>query len=432
MSYTKKEEYKGLLKDLTTEKVFDNCFMLMEHRKGIPKKVDLFFDGYLNDSFSDTIYPLKDGLEFQTDKQIFYIWKKNSSSSTNFNFSRLTLYPKEVLKIATADYLENLIPNKIKVYIQLTTISFFKHEMGWFEHDAFKSLDKIRSVSETYSLSIPNFFESCKIYPWIVKIDSGKKQTNLLKTSLHAEFIFNSDQEGLNLFTEIREKINLFLRVINFLNDGKTNYKNFSFNYLSKENKKYECTSIFSSKGKLGYNSYGIKAEDYIKVINHILGELMEYDDQKLKTFLVLTWRHSKFKNESDISIKIGLIHTTLVQLVRIFYSDMVRLSDKEVVIKILKNLNLEYDNEYIENIITFNKSRNEIFKNIKLDFSYDKQFNDSVKTALILNCELLIKFFKIEDNNLIDLFRKLYKYIYIEEIKYDFMEEKNQKKLKP
>ncbi len=427
MSYTKIEEYKGLLKDLNTGKVFDNCFMLIENKKGIPKKVNLFFDGYLNDQFSETIPPLKDGLEFQTDKQLFYIWKRNSSSTTNFNFSRLTLYPKEVFKITNANYLENLISSKVKVYIQLTTISFFEHEMGWFEHDAFKNLDKIRTVSETYSLSIPNFFECCKIYPWIVKIDSGKKQTNLLKTSLHAEFTFDSNQEGLNLFSEIREKINLFLRVINFLNDGKTNYEKFSFNYLSKEDKKYECVSILSTKGKRGYNSYGRTADEYVKVINHILGELIKYDDQKFKIFLVLTWRHSKFKKESDISIKIALIHTTLIQLIKIFYSDIIKLSDKKIIIKILDILNVGYDDEFVENIIKFNNSRNEIFKNIKLDFRYDKKFNDSVKTALNLNCELLIKFFKIKDDSLKDLFRKFYKYIYAEEVKFDFMEGKIQ-----
>lgn len=70
------------------------------------------------------------------------------------------------------------------------------------------------------------------------------------------------------------------MRVINFFNDGKTNYKNFNFNYLSKENNKYNCITILSKKGKLGYNNYGIKAEDYIKVIDHILGELIKCDDQ--------------------------------------------------------------------------------------------------------------------------------------------------------
>lgn len=52
--------------------------MLIEYKKGIPKK-SIFFDGYLNEPLSEIIHPLNDGLEFQTPKQTFYIWKGNDN-----------------------------------------------------------------------------------------------------------------------------------------------------------------------------------------------------------------------------------------------------------------------------------------------------------------------------------------------------------------
>lgn len=422
MNYTKKKEYKGSLKNLKTGKVFDDCFISIIYKKEKPKKVEII----LNHRIMHPGKIIEGDVEINTGKDCIYIWKKGYHANTKFFHTKFEINPKEILKITEESDLTNLIKDKINVYVQLTMISFFEHELGWFEHDAFNNLKRISEISGKNTYYIPNFLNECKFYPWITKVDSNKKNTNLFETSMFVEFNLNSEKIGLGLFREIKDKVTLLLRVINFLNDGVADYKKINFNFINNIEEKYENISLKNTKNKSGFNSYGISTKEYLQVINHILGEIMNYSEQELNKFFVLTWRHIKFKKESDISIKIGLIHATLVQLIKCFYLERIQLSDSKKIGIILEKLKIYYNDEIVDNIITFNRSRNDIFKNIKIDFIYDKKFNESVKNALNLIRELLLKYFRIEEDNLKNLFIKLYNYIYISYIKFDFSHSSN------
>jgi len=388
------------------------------YKKEKPKSAEIILEQSLMDSGNT----LSRCVEINTGKDRIYIWRKSSNTKTGFNHTKITIIPKEILKISESKYIKELTRNEIKIYVQLTKISFFEHELGRFESEAFNNLKSIREISSKYSYDIPKFLKECKFYPWVSKFDSNKEHINLFQTSIFVEFILNSPKHGLELFENIQEKVNLLLRVINFVNDGDASYKSIGFNYLNNE-EKFECNSSKNVKNKSGLNTYGISSTEYLDVINHIIGEVSNYNEDNLKIFLVISWRHLKFKKETDISIKIGLIHTTLIQLISYFCSNSNKISSKEIIEKTLKKLCISFDDELISNLKRFNENRNKIFKNIELDFKYDRQFNDSVKSAINLILELMIKYFQMENETLRISFRKIYKYVYLTGIKFDFME---------
>jgi hypothetical protein len=414
-----KKDYKGSIRNLKTEENFEECFISIFSKDNKPKKVELFIE----DSILETKKILEGELEINTVVEKIYVWNKRSSTRTNSYRTKITLYPEEVFIITQHDYLEDLSSDNIKVFIQLTNISYFDHSLGWFEFEAFENLKNIKTISEKYTHDVPKFLNECKFYPWITKIKTDKKRTNKFDTFMWVEFVLKSTKTGLELFTEIKEKIDLLLRVLNFVNDGFADYKQIRFNYLN-EGEKYSCKSIKNVKNKNGFNSYGISTAEYLNIVNHILGEVMFCSEEKLNRFLVLATRHNKFKGEVDISIKVALIHTTLLQLIQYFDIKHVDLSLEKKIIEILTKLDITYNSRLIEDLIKFNKSRNEIFKNIKLDFKYDNKFNQSIIIALNLMKDLFIKFFQIENEELRSSFSRLYNYVYIKNIKFDFIEE--------
>ena len=102
------------------------------------------------------------------------------------------------------------------------------------------------------------------------------------------------------------------------------------------------------------------------EAIDYILKRIDVFDEEiKHKIFVAIN-RFIKASKQDDISMKIVLYHVVFTHLLSILSNKYPKLSQISHIQKIFDEIEVEYDEEILKNIVKFNLNRNKAFKNVK------------------------------------------------------------------
>ena len=205
------------------------------------------------------------------------------------------------------------------------------------------------------------------------------------------EFRIKNELTNEKIIDDVINIINIINRIIRLFTNQKNDFVSFSFErYYEEIPFEIDVYNNINNKDFENNFHYQIKEDIYIKLLDFTLMKFIDFNEPTRQTFNVVTHRLRVAKSKIDLSIKLALIHVSLVQMINYFYNDYIKLDNKESIAKIFDKIGLHYDDNTVNNIILLNNNRNNIFKNIKTNFVYDESYFETMNLALDLILELL------------------------------------------
>ncbi|MBZ0203655.1 MAG: hypothetical protein K8I03_11625 [Ignavibacteria bacterium] len=372
-------------------------------------KDDDFGESFVSLSYKDNkpveveILPLKSPNFYG--KELMHIIVETSYEIYHFHFSSLSSWDDRLRGIIENTKIilkNNTLMNEnsqYKVSIVIPEIGFLNFKMNSFIIDFFESPDKRTEVIEKFSHQLKGLNNF--IYRPFADFRYEKYNTGLAVKGFNSfEYSINTKGDNpdvLEILENAKNNSLKIIRVINLL--CKSNSKLDSI-YI--KNEKQLLLSYFekSDDREFRYNNYGVDENSYFKIIKQILQVILESDRRGLELFWCITNRMERSKKETDITIKVVLLHSVLQLLLKYFAKDN-SFSSNNIISKNFRKIPIQINEEESDSLVLFNKYRNEIFKNIFEINEYPnpvalkKSYNVTIKFIGIL----LSKFFFISDD---------------------------------
>ncbi|MDQ3021446.1 MAG: hypothetical protein M3R36_12890 [Bacteroidota bacterium] len=348
---------------------------------------------------------------------LFHDSKKNiNSRSDNSVTYKIQGKLNEIFIISTLyEEFDKVLNNSVEVFAVVNEINFLDRDLNWFMNDVIENLKDIKIIISKNEFKFNNILSDCIISPCISSFDLENKHEILFTPYYFLQFIFNSTLKGKFLLEEIKSKMIPIFRLFNILTKQECNYNLITIKYLEDDKKKrIEYNQNLESVKTLNQNIVVSKVQ-YLEIINQMYKKIVSLDEPGSHLFKVVTWRLIKSTTETDLSIRIALFHTTLIQLLKYLlkdrgYKDFINTLSN--IKKVFKDLGINIDDDNTELISNFNRIRNKIFKNITPDYKYDKSFYKAYNCFLEHLCLLLNKFFDLNEEQS-KIFLRIFKHVH-------------------
>jgi hypothetical protein len=332
----------------------------------------------------------------KTDYEKIYIFFKNlnmifsiAKSSTNAFEGDIHHFVSIKRKFIEVQYLKD--KKDIDIHIQYSPINFLNIYLKKFFNEVIINLFNAKNISDKYKTQFENKFKEFTYSMWLRNFDE-EIENEVRYSPCHVfEFRIKNELTNEKIIDDVINIINIINRIIRLFTNQKNDFVSFSFErYYEEIPFEIDVYNNINNKDFENNFHYQIKEDIYIKLLDFTLMKFIDFNEPTRQTFNVVTHRLRVAKSKIDLSIKLALIHVSLVQMINYFYNDYIKLDNKESIAKIFDKIGLHYDDNTVNNIILLNNNRNNIFKNIKTNFVYDESYFETMNLALDLILELL------------------------------------------
>jgi hypothetical protein len=405
MKFIERKEYYGNLLDEVTNNSYGEALVLIDFENEIATEASIYLIKKSENKFLLLETNINWGeLILKTEGQDLYLNLLNHKYTSKSDIPELELIQGkigELFFISDVSYenFDNIHENQTEAIVVLDEINFLENDLLLFKNDVIKNLRERKKTISAYEYKFKNILNECIFFPWISSTNSNNNYEIILTMYYNFKFKFDSSLAGKYLLEEVKNKTDLILRLFNLLTRQVCDYNFITIKYFEGDKKRRIEYSKKLDPIKKHIQRLTITKEQYLLIIDETYQKVITLSDIDLKLFKVISWRLIKARMETDLSIRIALYHTIMIQLLKYLlkdkgYNDFI--NNEPNIRKVFSDLDLPFNENDIDLIFKFNQIRNKTFKNISMDNEYDCEFNDILNHATDVICKLLIKFFEL------------------------------------